>query len=528
MKKKNFILFMLVMITMITPNFVSALTEEEVYAKLENLPFQEVDGKKHFETKIVNPDIIIGDDCLFTTDDYNDRYDKEDGMSSEEWISDQTNMCLGMYYTDMMKLYLKYLGYDTTDLYLNFDIENPNKNKATIDYYYDTENGSEKIELDVEISYLTDVNMKEVEKAKKILSNFKEEDRLYGLQLVNLMYHYGKMEDADYRKDTIFARYSDFKKIMEKNPEYQYVSNGGRGGGDPIKRHRVIQAGMFKDGIMYGIKQLDHYEQQILFVDKDSDGTLREKVEARLNEYFNNKVDIEVEIENDDTINADLIGEWFDEYVNELLKTDGLKTVGYYSTIRINDKELFFVVAEVPKKYVDKLYIEAHDSKTGVNVKTDSYDVPIDVRVKANDVKDNKKIKDRFDKENLVVKSAYDMSLTKSFDGTFVNKIDKGIEVYFPVDEKYKVGDKHKVYYVSETSEDKEVYDGEVVKVDGKNYVKFITNHFSTYVLASEAIENPQTLDEISNSILITCVSLLGLFGSVCFLIKKSKVKTSV
>ena len=76
--------------------------------------------------------------------------------------------------------------------------------------------------------------------------------------------------------------------------------------------------------------------------------------------------------------------------------------------------------------------------------------------------------------------------------------------------------------------EDKEVYDGEVVKVDGKNYVKFITNHFSTYVLASEAIENPQTLDEISNSILITCVSLLGLFGSVCFLIKKSKVKTSI
>ena len=38
---------MLVMITMFTPNFVSALTEEEVYAKLDNLPFEDVDGKNY-------------------------------------------------------------------------------------------------------------------------------------------------------------------------------------------------------------------------------------------------------------------------------------------------------------------------------------------------------------------------------------------------------------------------------------------------------------------------------------------------
>lgn len=526
MKKKKIILFMLVMITLITPNFVSALTEEEVYAKLENLPFKEVDGKKYFETKIVNPDIIIGDDCLFTTDDYNDRYDKEDGMSSEEWISEQTNMCKSYLYQDMVKLYLKYLGYDATELFFNFDGED--FNKATMYHYYDTENGSQTIREDVEIYYLTDVNMKEVEKAKKILSNFKEEDRLYGLQLVNLMYHYGKIEEADYKKDTIFARYSSFKKIMEQYPEYQYVSNGGRGGGDPITRHRVIQAGMFKDGVMYGIKQLDHYEERILFVSKDSSGNLKEKVETRLNEYFNNKVEIEVEIENGYTADDELGSEWVDNYVNNFLGTEGIDATGYYSTITINDKELFFVVVEVPKEYVEDLYVEAHDSKTGVNVKTDSYDVPIDVRVKANDVKDNKKIKDRFDKENLVVKSAYDMSLTKSFDGTFVNKIDRGIEVYFPVDEKYKVGDKHKVYYVSETSEDKEIYDGEVVKVDGKNYVKFITNHFSTYVLASEAIENPQTFDGISNSILISVISFIGLCGTIYFLSRNNKSKINI
>ena len=193
-------------------------------------------------------------------------------------------------------MYLKYLDFDLEDLSINFDYENPDKNTGTVSYFYESENGSAYKNIDVDISYITDVDMKEVEKAKRILSNFEQVDRLYGLQLVNYAYHYGVLEDADYMNDAIFARYPKFKKIMEKYPEYQYVSGGGRGGGDAITRGRVIQAGMFKDGIMYGIKQLDHCEEQILFVDKDIKGTLKEKVENRLNEYFNNKVEVSVEI----------------------------------------------------------------------------------------------------------------------------------------------------------------------------------------------------------------------------------------
>lgn len=521
MKKSKIILFMLVMITMIVPNFVNAMTEEEAYAELEKLPFKVVDGDEYyFETKIVDPDVMMGEQCLYTDKDYDERFSQDDGLSSNEWIKEMTNSCKAFYYGDIIKLYLKYLGYDAR---LDFDFDNPDKNKAVFRQEFISEYGTDYFEVYINISYLTNVDSKELKKSKQILAKFEEDDRLYGLQLVNLMYHYGKMEDADYRKDTIFARYPKFKKIMEKNPEYQYVSSGGRGGGDNLTRQRVIQAGMFKDDIMYGVKQLDHYEEQILFVDKDSKGNLKEKVESRLNEYFNNKVDIKVEIENGYTVNDDYIPGWFNNYVNELLGTKKLDVTGYYSTININGKELYFVVAEVPKKYVDKLYVEAHDGKTGVNVKTDSYDVPLDVRVNAKDVKNDKKIKEKFDKENLIIDSAYDMSLTKSFDGTFVNKIDKGIEVYFPVDEKYKVGDKHSVYYVSNETNEKEEYDGEVVEIDDKYYVKFITNHFSTYVLASEMIDNPATIDNLTSYILLGFISLIGLITISIYLTRKDR-----
>ena len=206
------------------------------------------------------------------------------------------------------------------------------------------------------------------------------------------------------------------------------------------------------------------------------------------------------------------------------LETEDLDFTGYYSEIYINDSGLNFVVVEVPGKYLDKLYVEAYDSNTGVNIKTDSYDVFVDVRVKAKDVKDDKKIKDRFAKNNLIIESAYDLSLTKSFGGTFINVIDKGIEGYFPVSESYKTGSKHKIYYVSDNSYKEEEFEGVVVEVEGKNYVKFITNHFSTYVLASSEVDNPQTSDGITNNIILGIISLFGLLGSI-ILLKNSKTR---
>ena len=58
--------------------------------------------------------------------------------------------------------------------------------------------------------------------------------------------------------------------------------------------------------------------------------------------------------------------------------------------------------------------------------------------------------------------------------------------------------------------------------------LNLLLNHFSTYVLASEVIENPQTFDGISNSIIIGVISFVGLCGSMYFLIKRNKLRTNI
>lgn len=319
---------------------------------------------------------------------------------------------------------------------------------------------------------------------------------------------------------------------MEDYPEYKFVSNGGRGGEDDLVRERYIQAGMFKDGIMYGIKQVIHHENQILFVDKNASGNINEKIESRLNKYFNNKVDVSVEI--DDTFSIediyatdDISGrEWFNNFVNEMLGTNGLEFTAYYANIKINNIEMGFVVTEVPSKYVDNLYVEAYDTKSGVSIKTDSYDVPIDAMVSAKDIKDNEKITSNFESDKQTIESAYDISLVKYYDGSLIHKIDKGIEVYLPLNGEYNKNLNYKVYYVSSTNE-KEEYDAEIVTINGKNYAKFVTNHFSSYVLTSESksnlvVENPQTFDNAFENVIMIIISFIGLCGTI-YLIQRNK-----
>ena len=521
MKKIKVLFIITCILALITPNFVNALTEDEANEILNSLPIKEVDGKKIMETKIVDPSYVMDNQCTVN----------KSGPTTDEWIKE----CKEYLYQDIILTYLKYLGYDTTDIMLEFN-ENDYKNAVLSYFFDDSDAGTTSISINVEVSYLKDADTKEIEKAKKVLAGFEDSDRLYGLQLINLIYHYGAIEDADYNKETIFGRYQDFKKTMEEYPEYKFISNGGRGGGDTLVRERYIQAGMFKDGIMYGIKQVIHHENQILFVDKDSTGNIKEKIEARLNEYFNNKVDVNIEI--DDTFSIEDIyatdeisgREWFNNFVNEILGTNGLEFTAYFANIKINNIEMGFVVTEVPSKYVNNLYVEAYDSTTGVSIKTESYDVPIDAMVNAKDIKNNTNIINNFENDGQTVESAYDISLIKCYNGSFIHKIDKGIEVYLPLDGEYNSNLNYKVYYVSSTNE-KEEYDTEIVTINGKNYAKFVTNHFSSYVLTSETkgkvntentvVENPQTLDSVSENILMIIVSFIILCTTICFIKNK-------
>jgi len=502
--KKILPVCILTILLLATPNKAIALTEAEMYAKLDELPFEKIDGKIIYKPKMIDPDILTEGIC-----------DKD---------NDDIYACKHYPYQDLLSVYLKSQGFETIGseeegfYYTSFsENEKLDKNKATI-RYQDKEYNS--VSYDVEIEYLTDVNQDELKKVKDIVESFKQEDYLYGLQLINLLYHYGSMYDATNTTEGILARYQSFKEVMELNPEYEYIVNGTRGGGPMAEMGRNLQVGVFKDGIMYGYKFANHMEHQILFVDKNASGTLEEKAEAKLNEYFNNTAEIDVQLDGlytDLDDNGDI-----SRVANKILGTKDIKYIGYFANITINDQKINFIISEAPKKHLDKITVKSHDKKTGVNVKTDSYDVPLDAKIKVKDVKKEKYVKNAFDKEKLIVELAFDLSLNKTLDGSIINKIDKGIEVYFPIDNKHQEGTKKKVYYIKDDGTFGEIIDGEIVKVDNKKYVKFKTNHFSTYAIASSTVENPQTLDNIASYIIIAFVSLVAIAITSIFL-KKNK-----
>ncbi|CCZ57335.1 unknown [Clostridium sp. CAG:762] len=74
-----------------------------------------------------------------------------------------------------------------------------------------------------------------------------------------------------------------------------------------------------------------------------------------------------------------------------------------------------------------------------------------------------------------------------------------------------------------------------------KKYAVFTTNHFSIYAIAEDlgepkntikipnnVIENPQTFDNILNSILIGIVSFIALCGTIYFLLRNNKSKFKI
>ena len=115
------------------------------------------------------------------------------------------------------------------------------------------------------------------------------------------------------------------------------------------------------------------------------------------------------------------------------------------------------------------------------------------------------------------VYSAYDIDVVKMADGGFVKTIENGIVVYLPVNGR-KVGEEMAVYHITDNGKGDE-YKGVVVEVEGKQYVKFTTTHFSTYAVIEDTLEVPNTFDGIGYSIIALLVSIITLGG--CILYKK-------
>lgn len=118
--------------------------------------------------------------------------------------------------------------------------------------------------------------------------------------------------------------------------------------------------------------------------------------------------------------------------------------------------------------------------------------------------------------------NAYDINLLKTASGGYVTKVEDGVVVYMPLTDSYKENDKVNVYYVKDDGTLEKI-EGTAVKLDDGLYVEFTTNHFSTYAVGSEVIQNPDTADNIMLYIVIGLLAVLGLGGAVIAVRRNSK-----
>lgn len=489
--KKTLFLFSLILCL---PCTVLATTEQERIAKLEVIPYEEVEEEKVINAKVINPDVL------------------KDQLPEEDYD----------FYTNMLKLYLNYqnIPYDN-----KYYFEFSDKNNLTITYCNweedDCDLPQSNTTYNYKVNWLTTYDKTLKTEAASVAKSLNDNYSIHGMALIKSNYHYNNIETSpNYKNNIMLYRYKELKKDIEENKGWDFISHQYNEGGTPYMSWLQGYVGVIKNGIIYDIKQIKLNNYNLLYVDKNETGTVKEKALKKLNEYFNNEYSITIDPDSYTQTNNLWEDQHIHEEVNRYLKTNDVNYTSTYYEFNVGGTLLPMSVVEVETNLLDNIDVETFDADTGVTVTTDSYEVPYDARVLVTDVKD-KDYMSYFSKNNkLDIEEAYDIDLKKLSDGTLIKKIDGKFEVYIPVSN-YKVGDKVKVYYIKEDGTLGGKYTGDVVEKDEDLFAKFTTNHFSTYAIASES-NNPETGDNIKTFIILGALSLLIIGG--CYFYYKKRI----
>lgn len=474
MKKK--ILFILVfLLALILPKDINALTKDEATSIIDNFGDE-------IAINSINPDLFK--------------------LDIEEYD-------LPYFYENAIKFYLKENNYDLDNITIS-DMET--NDKATIRVSYTDNNSDLQLTKEVRVKYLDNYDKDTFNKAFNIIKSLEDNYYLQGINSINNLYHYGSISNNDYKTSTILARFSKLKEIIERNPEFDFEILLGRGGGTPFGESRYASVSLYKDDVLYAYKEVILNVETVIYVDKALSGTIYDKAKDRLNKYFNNKVNVSFDMTDINTFEDD---DYANNYLNGLLKTNEKYNIANLK-LNLDNKSFYVTLIEVDKKFIDTPNVTSIDDETGINVYTESYDVPLDSSIKTNNVSEEEYVS-KFVKNNKIdLEYAYDINLIKAYDKNYVTNIENGIDVYIPVSN-YKKGDKVTVYYVKDDSSIGEKITGEVVEINNKLYIKFTTTHFSTYAVEklnntnNEVINNPNTSDNIFIYIITFIISLVSI-----------------
>lgn len=199
---------------------------------------------------------------------------------------------------------------------------------------------------------------------------------------------------------------------------------------------------------------------------------------------------------------------------------DVSKTLDEYYKVTIGEEEYYYFIAKDSSK-MRKPMMNTVDVDTDISIKTEASEVPLDSKINTIviDAKSDE-YKEFLKKVNINNGLVVDLKLFSDSINKNISKLEDGVfKVYIPLNDELRKLDLI-AYYVKDNGEI-EKHD---VKIEG-DYLVFETDHFSTYVIGGNKLENPATLDNISTWIITTGVSLLGLAGAVLY--KRKEIKFS-
>lgn len=425
------------------------------------------------------------------------------------WDDDAQNTCLNLVYEKLVTSYI-YKNYDFAKEVISYAECNAKNN--TCDIFISLDKDSENaLKESYEIKFVGEYNKEVYNTVKNSMNNFKKSYSIDDMGYINQLINYDDIEKyfgLVQGNVELFKMYPEMKKYIESNSNIKYIPVFGAGGWGPLSLDAGGVLVAYYDDIAVGMSENFTYSTyRIIYISNKTENTTEAYIDAalkRIKEYINDnsyKISITYDEETED-------GDYnYLEYETKIYK------------LTINDKEYNLGISPMDEEKIKKLKIESKDYKTDISVETESFDVPLDVSVKAEDLTNKYK----------GYLKVYDINLYSSIKDEYVTKMKNGIIVRIPLPDEYNKKSLD-IYYIKENGEKGEKYEAIVVEIDGKKYAVFTTNHFSIYAIEeinedleknSEEIKNPQTNDGISNSRLLFILSVLCIMGIVFYLKRK-------
>ncbi len=263
------------------------------------------------------------------------------------------------------------------------------------------------------------------------------------------------------------------------------------------------------DGVIYSYVNTTGVKQNnVLYVPDETENTREAYIKAaldRVNKYIP-KANVKIEY-------AGQIADINDFGILSLKDiVDVNKTLGEYYKVTIGEEEYYYFIAKDSSKMRTPV-MNTVDALTDISIKTDSSEVPLDSKINTVviDTKSDE-YKEFLKKANINNGLVVDLKLFSDSINKNISKLENGVfKVYVPLNDELRKLDLT-AYYVKDNGEI-EKHD---VKIEG-DYLVFETDHFSTYVIGGNKLENPATLDNVSTWIITTGVSLLVFAGAVLY-----------